>query len=264
MRFPGIWSLPGRSIFDPIGFSPCSAEETGTTPSGVEAKAGDETKPFSCDFKRHAIKFAGQQCGMYIVVNGFIWILNACWSEYLRAWAGWYCRMFAGQEEKAECPGFPGKLLSSTADCFQWESRRVQVQIGEQKVKKVLVGATSFLVIFNGLAVPWITQLLVVKLVEKLFFQVVLILMDPFLIQTTTKKLVQSSYTFLYFSFSFSLSMPGQLTPIAQLPFAIPKLRRFLGAPYVPMKRKAVEALKMRKLVLGKISGCTVYWIVLV
>lgn len=54
-----------------------------------------------------------------------------------------------------------------------------QVQVAEQKVKKVLLGATSFLVVFNALA----------------------------------------------------------------LPFAIPKLRRFLGAPYVPMKRKAVEAL---------------------
>ncbi len=27
----------------------------------------------------------------------------------------------------------------------------------------------------------------------------------------------------------------------AKLPFAVPKLRRFLGAPYVPMKRHAVE-----------------------
>lgn len=32
------------------------------------------------------------------------------------------------------------------------------------------------------------------------------------------------------------------ITGRTELPFAIPKLRRFLGAPYVPMKRKAVEA----------------------
>ncbi|CAJ1333269.1 unnamed protein product [Effrenium voratum] len=58
-----------------------------------------------------------------------------------------------------------------------------QVQIAEHKVKKVLVGATSFLIVFNSLA----------------------------------------------------------------LPFALPKLRRFLGAPYVPMKRKAVEARAFAK-----------------
>ena len=54
-----------------------------------------------------------------------------------------------------------------------------QVQVAEQKVKNVLLGATTFFVGFNALA----------------------------------------------------------------LPFAVPKLRRFLGAPYVPMKRHAVEAL---------------------
>jgi hypothetical protein len=57
-----------------------------------------------------------------------------------------------------------------------------------------------------------------------------------------------------FFSFFFvsshitmlPVALPSSLTHawprFAQLPFAIPKLRRFLGAPYVPMKRKAVEA----------------------
>lgn len=36
--------------------------------------------------------------------------------------------------------------------------------------------------------------------------------------------------------------MAMETAMVAKLPFAVPKLRRFLGAPYVPMKRHAVEA----------------------
>ena len=40
------------------------------------------------------------------------------------------------------------------------------------------------------------------------------------------------------------LKMASMSGSAAQLPFALPKLRRFLGAPYVPMKRSAVEVLR--------------------
>lgn len=76
-----------------------------------------------------------------------------------------------GEEEEAESPRFSGHGLPLSTT-----SR--QVSISESKAKKALLGASSFLLVFNCLAVP----------------------------------------------------------------FAMPKLRRFLGAPYVPMKRRAVEA----------------------
>ncbi|CAK9104696.1 unnamed protein product [Durusdinium trenchii] len=84
--------------------------------------------------------------------------------------------------EPAEPPEPPAP--SETTEAVEVKKKKLnvlgfQVQIAEHKIKKVLLGATSFFVIFNALT----------------------------------------------------------------LPFAIPKLRRFLGAPYVPMKRRAVEAL---------------------
>ena len=60
-----------------------------------------------------------------------------------------------------------------------------------------------------------------------------------------------TSYNFrkvpTYFFFRFLLDphwtiMAMETAMVAKLPFAVPKLRRFLGAPYVPMKRHAVEA----------------------
>jgi hypothetical protein len=45
-------------------------------------------------------------------------------------------------------------IIFPSAACDETGGHASEVQVAEQKVKKVLLGATSFLVVFNALAVP--------------------------------------------------------------------------------------------------------------
>ena len=69
--------------------------------------------------------------------------------------------------------------------------------------------------------------------------------MVPFQVMSYISGKVPTSFLFAFcwtlIGPSWPWKQPWKLRN-AQLPFAVPKLRRFLGAPYVPMKRHAVEA----------------------
>ena len=109
------------------------------------------------------------------------------------------------------------KHVEEAIDC---SFRAGQVTVAESKVRKVFLGATGFFVVFNGLAVPLPHQIC--------FDHGIFLFLETWLASLAAANCTPQLNT---------------QRSEAKLPFALPKLRRFLGAPYVPMKRNAVEAL---------------------